>query len=191
MIEIVSGTDRPSSRTIQVASLIAAFFKKLNVDAEILDLAQLPLHHMVGAGYDQTQLKDLQHAVDRVNRADGLVMVIPEYNGSFPGALKHFIDYWKFPKAFESRPVSFVGLGGRFGGLRAVEQMQQVLGYRNAFLFPQRVFLINVQNLIKDGQLTDSFILDLLKTQASDFTKFIRALKHEGLDANSRLTAAK
>src|SRR3984885_13536629 len=155
MIEIVAGTDRPGSRTLQVAKLISFFFLNLKLPCDILDLAQLPLHHMHGAGYDQTKMKDLQHSVTRVNQADGLVMVIPEYNGSFPGALKHFIDYWKFPTSFEGRPVAFVGLGGRFGGLRAVEQMQQVFSYRNAFLFPNRVFLINVQNLLKDGQITE------------------------------------
>lgn len=141
---------------------------------------------MHGAGYDRVKVKDLSHAVDRVDRSDGLVMIIPEYNGSFPGALKHFLDYWKFPQSFEGRPVAFIGLGGRFGGLRAVEQMQQVMSYRNAYLFPQRVFLINVQNTMKDGQLSDPTQVDLMKTQASDFVKFIRALKSEGLDANSK-----
>jgi NAD(P)H-dependent FMN reductase len=187
MIEIIAGTDRPGSRTLVVARLISSIFDKLKVQAQILDLAQIPLQHMHGAGYDQTKMKDLRHSVDRVNGADGLIMVIPEYNGSFPGALKHFIDYWKFPQTFEGRPVAFVGLGGRFGGLRAVEQMQQIFGYRNAYLFPQRVFLTNINNLLKDGQLTDSTLVDLLQIQAGDFAKFIRALKSEKLDANSKV----
>jgi len=191
LIEIISGTDRPGSRSRQLATFIHSFFQELNRPAGILDLATLPLQYLHGAGYDQTQLKDLSHAVERVNRAQGLVLVIPEYNGSFPGALKHFIDYWKFPDTFEGRPVAFVGLGGRFGGLRAVEQMQQVFSYRNGYLFPQRVFLMNVQNLIKDGQLVDSTMIELLKTQARDFSKFIRALESEALDANSRLSAKK
>lgn len=186
MIEVVAGTDRPGSRTFQVAKLIHGYFNELKVQAEILNLGELPLHHIHGAGYDQSQIKDMSKAVDRVDRADGLLMVIPEYNGSFPGALKHFIDYWRFPNSFEGRPVAFVGLGGRFGGLRAVEHMQQIFGYRNAYMFPQRVFLMNVHNILKDGQLSDSTLIDLLKTQAADFAKFIRALKSEKLDANSK-----
>lgn len=187
MIEIVAGTDRRGSRSSQVAKLIHSYFQELKVDAQVLDLADLPMVHLHSARYDQRELKEMSHAVARINKAEGLMMVIPEYNGSFPGALKHFIDHWKFPDSFEGRPVSFVGLGGRFGGLRAVEQMQQVFSYRNAFLFPHRTFLINVQNLLQDQQIQDPSVVDLLKIQTREFAKFIRALQSEKLDANSKL----
>lgn len=185
MIEIVAGTDRRGSRSSQVAKLIHGYFQAINAPSQILDLADLPMVHLHTARYDQRELKEMGEAVGRINTAQGLMMVIPEYNGSFPGALKHFIDHWKFPDSFVGRPVSFVGLGGRFGGLRAVEQMQQVFGYRDAFMFPQRTFLINVQQLLKDGQIQDAMIVDLLKKQTSDFARFIRALETEKLDANS------
>ena len=191
MIEIIAGTDRPGSRTLEVAKLIHSYYQTIKVPTTILNLAALPLGHLTGAAYNSKELKEVGEAIARVNRAKGLVMVIPEYNGSFPGALKHFIDYWKFPDSFEGRPVSFVGLGGRFGGLRAVEQMQQIFGYRNSFIFPQRVFLMNVQKIVIDGQLQDPFLVDILKTQASDFFKFIRALESEGLDANAKLSGTK
>ena len=42
--------------------------------------------------------------------ADGLVIVVPEYNGSYPGALKLFIDMLKFPESFENKPVAFIGI---------------------------------------------------------------------------------
>lgn len=189
MVEIVAGTDRRGSRTLQVANLIHSYFQEIQVPSQILDLASLPMVHLHEARYDHRELKEMGKAVTRVNQAEGLVMVIPEYNGSFPGALKHFIDHWKFPDSFEGRPVSFIGLGGMFGGLRAVEQMQQVFSYRNAFLFPQRTFLINVQKLIADGKIQDPVIVDLLKSQTLQFSKFIRALESEKLDANSRLAA--
>lgn len=189
MIEIVAGTDRRGSRTSQVAKLIHGYFQEAKAPSQILDLADLPMVHLHTARYDQRELKEMGEAVSRINKAQGLMMIIPEYNGSFPGALKHFIDHWKFPDSFEGRPVSFIGLGGRFGGLRAVEQMQQVFSYRDAFMFPQRTFLINVHNLIKDGQIEDATITDLLKKQTREFAKFIRALETEKLDANSRIAA--
>jgi NAD(P)H-dependent FMN reductase len=191
VIEIVVGTDRRGSRSSQVAGLVHGYFQELKVSSQILDLASLPMVHLHTARYDQRELKEMSHAVDRINKAEGLLMIIPEYNGSFPGALKHFIDHWKFPDSFEGRPVTFVGLGGRFVGLRAVEQMQQVFSYRDAFLFPQRTFLINVQNILKDGKIEDPVTVDLLKKQISQFARFIRALESEKLDANSRLAAKK
>ena len=49
-----------------------------------------------------------------------------------------FIDYLPFPASFLGKPISFVGVAktGHSAGLRAVEQAQQVVGYRNAYVFP-------------------------------------------------------
>jgi chromate reductase, NAD(P)H dehydrogenase (quinone) len=104
-----------------------------------------------------------------------------------PGALKLFIDYWTYPKSFEARPVAFVGLGGRFGGLRPVEHLQQVFGYRNAYIFPVRIFISDVFNTFKDGELKDPKLMDLVKVQVEGFCRFVRALQSESLDANSVL----
>src|SRR5205814_1354361 len=118
-------------------------------------------------------------AVERVTRASGVVLVVPEYNGSYPGVLKLFIDYWRYPETFESRPVAFVGLGNRWGGLRPVEHLQQALGYRNSYIFPNRVFLSNAKEVLKDGKVGDALMADLLKTQAKEFLRFVKALEGE------------
>ena len=71
------------------------------------------------------------------------MVVVPEYNGSFPGILKYFIDLLPFPESFDCRPVSYVGVSaGQWGALRAVEQLQLVFGYRNAYVHPPRTFLL-------------------------------------------------
>jgi NAD(P)H-dependent FMN reductase len=113
-------------------------------------------------------------------------MIVPEYNGSYPGILKYFIDHMKFPDSFESRPVCFVGLGGIFGGLRPVEHLQQVFGYRNSYIFPQRVFLINVHKIFVNNEITDPLVKDLVAQQTSTFVKFVGALKTSGLAATSK-----
>jgi chromate reductase len=187
MIEIISGTDRPNSNTIKVAQLLLEDYRALKVPADLLDIAKLDYRDVAGGNYHKGASGSFSAGVERVNKADGIVFVVPEYNGSFPGSLKLFIDYWKYPDSFEFRPVAFVGLGLRWGGLRPVEHLQQVFGYRNAFVLPHRVFLSNIKEALKDGKLSDPMINDLLKTQARDFVKFIQALKDQGLDANTRL----
>jgi hypothetical protein len=63
-----------------------------------------------------------------------------------------------------------------------------VFGYRNAFVFPERVFLQNVWKLIgADQRISDERVLMLMRNQAAGFLSFVRALKSERLDANSRL----
>ena len=187
MIEIVSGTNRPNSNTIKVAKFVSEIFKETHTDVSLLDLAKLNLNDVGDGEYYKGAQGTYKDAVERMTRARGVVFVVPEYNGSYPGALKLFIDYWKYPETFENRPLAFVGLGSRWGGLRPVEHLQQVFGFRNGYIFPQRVFLTNIKDNFKEGKTTDPMVHDLLKAQARDFLKFISALESQGLDANTRL----
>jgi NAD(P)H-dependent FMN reductase len=139
----------------------------------------------------------LKAAIEKIDKSDGLIVVAPEYNGSMPGALKYFIDHLKYPDAFEGRPVCFIGLGGMFGGLRPIEHLQQVFGYRNSYVFPERIFIMNVWNHFKktdtnpDGEFRDGLILGLMKQQARDFSRFVDALKTAKLHTLTRPKPAK
>ena len=114
-----------------------------------------------------------------VLKSSGLVVVTPEYNGGMPGVLKYFIDMLKFPESFEKRPVCFVGVSaGIWGALRPIEQLQQIFGYRNAYIYPERVFLPQINNLLDDGgRLTDPELLGRLKAQAEGFVDFVERLQ--------------
>jgi NAD(P)H-dependent FMN reductase len=110
--------------------------------------------------------------------AAGVHVVTPEYNGSFPGVLKYFIDLLKFPESFEHKPVAYVGeSSGLWGGLRSVEQLQMVFGYRHAHSYPVRVFIPGVNKLFDgEGRLTDGAIEDRLGQQVRGFLKYIERL---------------
>jgi chromate reductase, NAD(P)H dehydrogenase (quinone) len=181
MIYVISGTNRPGSRTRQVAEHVLQLLKKNTPDVELIDLATLPYDEMSNAAYGKTLPSTVQKAIDKIDSSDGLLVVTPEYNGSMPGALKYFIDHWSYPKSFEYRPVAFVGLGFRWGGLRPVEHLQQVFNYRNAYIFPERVFLTNISNVLVDGKIVDPEIAKLLEKQSKGFVKFIAALKSQHL----------
>lgn len=183
---IISGTNRPGSRTRKVCEIIQKLYADSGEKVEILDLVEMPFEELTGAHYGGAGLHQTwEEAVGKVTRADGLIFVVPEYNGSLPGALKYFIDHWKYPESFEYRPVCFVGLGATFGGLRPVEHLQQIMAYRNAYQFPLRVFLINIFKTLKEGELHDPLCMQLLKDQVVGFQKFVRGLQTEKLDANT------
>lgn len=181
VIVILSGTNRLNSRTLIVAKKVKEFYDELNEKSELMDLSLIPIAYGKEQSYSDPVGAELRQAIEKINSAKGLVIISPEYNGSYPGVLKYFIDHWSYPKSFEYRPVCFIGLGGRFGGLRPVEHLQQVFGYRNAFMFPQRVFLFNVWDLIKENTLQDEFSLELLKGQSRGFIHFITALGQQDL----------
>jgi len=61
----------------------------------------------------------------KVDEADGYVLVTPEDNHGYPAALKNALDHVFQP--WRRKPVAFVGYGGPAGGVRAVEQLRQVV----------------------------------------------------------------
>lgn len=65
-----------------------------------------------------------QNLETRLHKADAFVVVTPEYNHGYTGALKQVIDAAQAP--WRAKPVGFVSYGGVSGGLRAVEQLRQV-----------------------------------------------------------------
>ena len=183
---IISATNRPGSNSLIVAGIIQKIYEELGCSPEILSLREVPFQSLLKNPYPEKLPKGVQEFISKLNKASAFTVVCPEYNGSFPGIFKFFIDHWSYPETFEYRPISFVGLGGRFGGLRAVEQMQQIMGYRNAFIYPQRIFLQNIGDLLSNKEITDQNIMSLLKEQASGFLKFISALEEKKLSASTR-----
>lgn len=107
--------------------------------------------------------------------ADGLVFVVPEYNGSFPGILKLMLDYMPFPDALVHKPIAYIGeASGAFGALRAVEQLQLIMNYRNAFSYPERIFIQRISKSFtnEDGP-TDPLTSKLLDEQCRGFVNFV------------------
>jgi NAD(P)H-dependent FMN reductase len=87
---------------------------------EVIDPLELdlPMRHEKQASPAVAELRQ------RVARADGFIVVTPEYNHGYPAPLKFLID--SVGAEWEAKPVGFVSYGGVSGGLRAVEQLRQV-----------------------------------------------------------------
>ena len=172
-ILIVSGTNRPNSTTLRIARRVEEHYREARIPAELYDLQDLPPEVFSPDAY-KNKPPAFQAVQEKVLESAGLHVVVPEYNGSFPGVLKYFIDLLKFPDSFDRKPVAFVGIAsGMWGGLRAVEQMQMVFGYRHAHAYPERVFISDVHRKIsQEGLLIDADIDARLAQQVRGFAQF-------------------
>lgn len=181
-IEIISGTDRPNSNALRVSRYLQKKYAGLDTDPGIIDLQDFPIEKVAGGPYGD-DIRVIDEFVEPLLEADGLVFVCPEYNGGYPGILKLFIDYLPFPESLNKKPVCFVGEAtGAFGALRAVEQLQQVAGYRNAHVFPERVFISRVhKNFDEEEGIRDAFQQQLLESQIENFVQYIRDLAPSGM----------
>ena len=115
-----------STRQGRYAPTIVGFVSPLiagrdDVELDVVDLleADLPAH------FTREPPAATVAAIDQIARADGVVVVVPEYNHSFPASLKQFIDL--SGPAWARKAVSFVAYGGLSGGLRAVEHLRGVI----------------------------------------------------------------
>jgi NAD(P)H-dependent FMN reductase len=101
------------------------------VEVELLDLREWPLPpyaHRDSAGVAERSYApgSLERRwADRIAALDGFVVVTPEYNHSFPGALKNALDAVYAP--WNHKPIAFVSYGGFAAGARAVEQLRLVV----------------------------------------------------------------
>lgn len=177
MIVVLSGTNRPEANTRHIAQRCARIVRAEGEEATLLDLGELPSALFSPDAYADKppEFVDWQQAV---LDAAGILVVVPEYNGSFPGALKYFIDMLRFPESLYEKPCGFVGLAsGRFGGLRAVEQLEMVFQYRHAHLYGRRCFLAGIhQHLDADGALVDPALETRLRDTVTGFVEFCRRL---------------
>ncbi|MEU7639426.1 MULTISPECIES: NADPH-dependent FMN reductase [unclassified Streptomyces] len=102
-----------------------------DLDIDVIDLADVPLSTTGPTREPSPQMTAvLATTRPRLAQADAFVIVTPEYNHSFPAALKNAID-WHLAE-WQAKPVGFVSYGGIAGGLRAVEQLRQVFAELHA-----------------------------------------------------------
>jgi chromate reductase len=182
MITLLIGTNRPASNSGKVARHIEEIYAEMKVPLRVLDLTQLPPEIFSPSSYAEKP-KSFLPFTEGILQCSGLHVISPEYNGGIPGVLKYFIDMLKFPESFERKPVCFTGVAaGIWGALRPIEQLQAIFGYRNAFIYPERVFLPQVHSLLDEkGRLNNPELLERLRKQATGFVDFIEKLKQVNL----------
>ena len=128
-IGIVLGSTRPGRRGDQIAAwLLAAARGHGGADYELVDLLHHDLGNLDEGGNPSHQ--QYEHAHTRawgelVDGFDGYVFLVPEYNHSFPGALKNALDY--VYREWNDKAAGIVSYGGRAAGVRAAEALRLVL----------------------------------------------------------------
>lgn len=175
-IHILSSTDRPGSNAYKVSSYVKEFIEN-DSDVKIFSLRDFPFEDVVGGKYGE-DIESVKQFNSAFLDADGFIFVVPEYNGGFPGVLKLFIDYLPFPDAMYKKPVSFIGeAAGSFGALRPVEHIQQILAYRKALIYTERMFISGVnENFDRETGIKSEKLQELLEEQLYGFIEFVDAV---------------
>ena len=118
---------------------------------------------------------------EQVRRADGILIVTPEYNFSIPGGLKNLIDWLSRgeDQPFAGKPAAILTASpGPVGGARVQYDLRKVLLFVNAMtLVKPEVFVGNVASKFNaEGECTDETTRKFVTAQMAAFEAWIAAV---------------
>lgn len=118
-------------------------------EVDLIDLAGLEFSPSMAS------TPDSEDFARRIDRADAVVVITPEYNHSYPGPLKTAID--SLGRQWHAKPVGLVSYGGMSGGLRAVEPLRVVFAELHAMTIRETVSFHGARGRFDDaGQPIDA-----------------------------------
>ena len=169
---IISATNRPGSSTLKVAKNYQKQLREKGIDAGLLSLSELPDNLIKTDMYGQRS-DEFQVIQDLITKTEKFLFIIPEYNGSFPGVLKVFIDACTFPESFYDKKAALVGISsGKYGNIRGIDHFTGVCHYMHLNVMSLKLHIASIKTeLNADAEL---FKEDTLKFINEQLTKFIR-----------------
>ncbi len=110
MITVLSCTNREHNLTHILAEFYYRSLISSGTEAKLLDFRNIPERMLFdNPVFNDNSVEMKQIAEEYVHQADKFVFIIPEYNGSYPGVLKVFIDGMK-PEWFAHKRAAIVGM---------------------------------------------------------------------------------
>lgn len=142
---VILGSVRRGRMSERVATFVMSRLAASgNFDAELVDLAVLDLPIMEERlGKIDPPPPGVPELGAKIEAADALIIVSPEYNHGYPGVLKNALDY--FYAQYKRTPVALVTVSnGGHGGVNAWAQLVTVLTHMGAIVLPVTVAVSNV-----------------------------------------------
>jgi NAD(P)H-dependent FMN reductase len=167
MITIISGSSRAGNNTKKVALEYKRLLKENFNETALL----YALDEINGAQRDE----DFVHAeAELLIPASKFIIVLPEYNGSYPGILKLMIDNSDIKKVWANKKVLLVGVAtGKAGNLRGMEHLTGSLLHMKMLVHPNRLPISVVDKLIDtDEKFNDEGTLKAIHGQLNEFVLF-------------------
>ncbi len=173
-IAIIVGTNRPNSMSSKIAFYYHKLLESKGCESIILDLQHLPPDFTVSALYENTGKNEgFNKLCQLLEKTDRFVFVIPEYNGSYPGVFKAFIDGLPYPNSFNGKKAALVGLSSNpQGAAIALSHLSDVFSYLGMNTLALRVKLGQISKNFDGTKITNPLYNEMLEFQADQIISF-------------------
>jgi NAD(P)H-dependent FMN reductase len=173
MITLICATHRPKNQTQRVVAYYKEILEKQYKEVKVLYMSELPQNFVYADSFGNRTNDTEQLIAEKIVPAQKLIIIAPEYNGSFPGIFKAFLDGVK-PSIWKGKKVALVGVAsGRAGNLRGLDHLTDICHYLRMEVFSLKVPISRLDAVLNDnGQLADDETQLVLQTQANEFLDF-------------------
>ncbi len=178
MITIVVGSNRNNN----LSNVIGEIYKKrveaiYNGRVEIINVEDMPSEVLATDMYTNTNqwISDIDSK--SIQPAEKFIFILPEYNGTFPGVAKLFVDAVSSidaEKSFHNKKAALVGLSAsKFGNWLGLEHFGVVLNYLKVNVYQQKVAISNLYDHFDgDSNFNDQKTFEYIDKQIAGFLNF-------------------
>lgn len=174
MITIISGTNRKNSTTFKIAKYYQKLLVERNIESNIIDLATLPQDFVFSALYENNGKHEIFNEFrQQIKTATKIIFIVPEYNASYPGVLKAFIDGLSYPDALAGKKAALVGLSaGAMGNAWGLSHLTDIFHYLNMEVLSVKVRLATIRAYFTEGEMKNDLYNELITLQLDKFITF-------------------
>ncbi|MCU0433550.1 MAG: NAD(P)H-dependent oxidoreductase [Bacteroidia bacterium] len=172
MITVISGTNRQGSTTRIISQAYSEVLSGMDQPNRLFSLEDLPRDFAFTDLYGHRSDLFKKQLDEYILPAERFVVVMPEYNGTFPGILKLLFDAMH-PEILRGKKIGMVGVAnGRGGNLRGLDQFTAAMHYLQMVVYPRHLPLSLIKNHITPERQPDSLIMDGLQVHAKGMVGF-------------------
>ncbi|MEM7357216.1 MAG: NAD(P)H-dependent oxidoreductase [Acidobacteriota bacterium] len=166
----IGGSVRPANFTNRALALVVDEARQdSRVEVEVFDPANLDLAPPGSQSDDGAKLRASAEA------ATGIILVTPEYHGSFSSVMKQVIENLGFPSVLAGKPIALLGVAaGGIGAIKALEHLRSVCSHIGAIVLPRSVSVAGVQQTFDDeGNCLDAAVEKQVRGVATRLITYI------------------
>ena len=177
---VIIASTRPGRLGLPIANWAISETEKYGgFEVDVADLALMDLPMLDEPNHPHHRNYTKAHTIAwsrRVDAADAILIVTPEYNYGMPGSLKNAFDFlfheWNY------KPVAFVSYGGMSGGMRSVQMAKQVVTTLKMVPISEAVNIHMVPKYIHDGEfIPEETHVASLKKVLGELARWAAALR--------------
>ncbi len=175
MLTVFHGTARPHSQSRKIANIYDRLLGERNVPHFFFTLENIEpkiFSDVYNTIPKNPQLVNIENQI--LAPSDKYIFVIPEYNGSFPGMFKGFIDACDVKKSYHNKKCCLVGVSdGRAGNLRGMEHLTNIFNHLKMNVLHLKLPLSQIDGYLDaNEQLTNPEYLKMINQQLDLFLEF-------------------